>query len=277
MAIGAVTTGKTLGELALDVARAFNFAEIVDDAGNTIAPRLPSDPSRLDTLLDACRSGYETFIRSRPRWNFLRQLTSIVCDPTGTGFQCVDGDAGRYGLSAGTRSNQPVWTLLPANGTDSVTATLLSVSPERVSSAWALDPEPGIPMFCALRPTHQNDGSIRWELMIAPRPSKPYILQSTYVIQPPPLINLDDRHVAGAVHDEAIKAACLAEFASRDLDGDRASMYRSMRAEQFAASAAIDDTLTVPDLGEIPDALTPAGMTLRDFRMATWTPTTYGA
>lgn len=275
MAIGTVSTGKTLGELALDVARAFNLAELVDDAGNSITPRLPSDPSRIDTLLDACRSGYQSFVRALPRWNWMRLLTEITCDPTGSGFQCVAGDPGRYALSAGARSAVPVWTLLPASGTQDAAHTLLSVSPERVAAAWAQQTAPGIPTVCAMRPTMQPDGSVRWELMVAPKPEKAYVLTSTYVIQPPDLTDVEDRHMAGAVHDEAIKAACLFEFATRD-NGERTEMYRAMRAEQFAASIAIDNAMTPPSLGVIPDTVEQQPMSVRDWRMRTWTLTTYG-
>lgn len=71
--------------------------------------------------------------------------------------------------------------------------------------------ETGDPWWAAIRPMNSTfDGRRRWELLAYPLPDEVHIVQFPYDLHFDKLVDLDEYPPVPYVHDETIKAACLA-------------------------------------------------------------------
>lgn len=88
--------------------------------------------------------------------------------------------------------------------------------------------ETGDPRNAAVRPMEGNRR--RWELMVYPTPSTERTVEFPYELYFDKLTNLTDKHPAGFIHDETIKAACHAvlERDTEDMIGGLMQYYRQV-------------------------------------------------
>jgi hypothetical protein len=86
----------------------------------------------------------------------------------------------------------------------------------------------GNPYYAAIR--RNNTVQRRWELMVYPNTGGTYRVEFPYVLYFDKITNLTDYHVAGVQHDEAIKAAAMAqaEMQGEDTLAGRQDYYRKI-------------------------------------------------
>ena len=240
-------SGKTLGDLMLDLAEEVGLARYTDENGDKIEMALPTDPTILSKLRRRVNAGYMQFLsgidpvngadKRYSKWAFLEREVPIKLDPTGTGPFNVAGDAGRYRLPAGVRCRPKSAWMLDTGGmydgytvvdTDaaSVTAQLTRTSEST-----------GCPSISACRPIDNPDGQVggtggaAWEVIMAPRPDAVMTLTGQFLLQPREMRDVDERHIAGSQHDQTIRMLAFLDWLRRD------DPARARDQAQFASSA----------------------------------------
>jgi hypothetical protein len=120
----------------------------------------------------------------------------------------------------------------------------------------------GNPYYAAVR--RNNDTQRRWDLMVYPNTGGTYRVEFPYIIYFDKIVNLTDYHVAGVQHDDAVKAAALAQAELQGEDTLAGSM-KYYREIALPNSYRIDGRSAARRLGYCgnPRSTTVA---LRDFR-----------
>jgi len=262
-------SGLTFGDHLLDLAEAVGVAELVDDSGNAIAPRIPTDAARLDMLKRAWNRGYEAFVAGvdpmvRPRrpytgWNFLDRMVEIELNPDGTGPHNIDGDETRYRLPAGVCSRPKHAWVLTIDGR-STWRTIEDTTSHRVQAflaSSAASGSAGYPFMAACRPIEAPEGNAEgaaWEVIVAPKPTAVAWIRAQFRLVQRPLVQTDERHICGAQHDSTLRAFALAEWARRDASqADQFGRYAQDAASKLDASIAMDKDLSPRVVGPVHD------------------------
>jgi hypothetical protein len=197
-------------------------------------------------------------------------LTNYISDTTMT----VPGDFHWTGAKTFNLSSQGIYSL-PQNFGGEVAGeiTYQAGSNRGVPINWISELEirrlrenwnsvSGNPYYAAVR-RNQND-SRRWDLYIYPNTGGTYRVEFPFIIYFDKIVNLTDVHPAGFAHDEAVKAAALAqaEMQGEDTLANRMQYYRQI---MLPNSYRIDGRSAARRLGYCgnPRSTTVA---LRDFR-----------
>lgn len=201
-------TGWSFGDLIREVAE---DAGLADQSGSV--PAIPSDPATLDIIKRAVNKGYREFLRIDPQWSFLNRSLVIVTSSEGTGPDCIGGDNAVVRL--------PRWVQgVPATpfeyiDENSIYCRLVMVDYATLQGKRQRYPEVGTPEFGCVRHIDApgsmiGPGSGRvMALYLYPTPDAAYTLESTARVLPYDMVELEERHVAGAEHDQTIKAFAL--------------------------------------------------------------------
>lgn len=235
-----IDTGWSFGRLILEVAE---DAGLADQTGSVAA--IPTDAHQLDLIKRAVNKGYQEFIRMDPQWSFRNRSFTITTSASGTAPDAIGGDAGIIRLPRWlARAPETPFEFVDEN---SVYERVEPVSYARVRGQQQRFPQSGPPEMGCARPIDgdgravgQRSGTV-WALYLWPTPDAAYTLESSGHVFPYDMVELEERHIAGAEHDETIKA-----FALKHLHGgphEDAAKKQACRDEadrQFLISKAAD-------------------------------------
>lgn len=202
-------------------------------AGNETA-QIPSNQADLDRCKRIVNRGYQRFLNHDPAWSFLRDELTITFSADGTGPSCVAGENWRYRLPGGARST-PLGNLryLDQNATVNAIGT---VEPRLILDARQQNDTGGTPTWCGFRPiplSDADDDGGSFEMIVWPSPDSAYVVTGSFRLLPYDLVTLDERHIAGSAHDNAIIACVLYEWAKSDKPGD--PIFATLQAEMIDA------------------------------------------
>ena len=221
--------GMTLRDLLLDCAERWGYA---DQRGSV--PAIPTDAARLALCLRKINAGYREFLLANPNWTFLYREHSVLAYPDGDGPDNIDGDAGRYRLP-GFISSAPLsdWKFV---GDSRPRTYVRRRHVEIVRKRRAIQTRrTGIPDIAGVGTIQVEDGADQrasgYEVVFWPAPALAYEMEATFRVDGHTLVDLNERHIAGQVHDRTIIAFCNWEH-YRD-DSDDESLKARYKAELF--------------------------------------------
>ncbi len=218
-------TSATFGELIVRLAARIGHA---DQTGAVAG--VPTDANTLAEMKRCVNEGYDRFLRARQNWSFRRRTVILTFDTAGTGPQNYQQDAGRYVLP-GYVAGPPLddWVYLTANTTQRQIKRVHpnEIDVRRVSQGSTT----GAPVISGMR-TIESTGPIgtsptRWEATFYPIPDAAYMVQAPFRVVRHEMVELSERHCAGAEHDAAIIAyAAWVWFEDDAEDRETAERYR---------------------------------------------------
>lgn len=255
----AADTSMTFRDLILRVAEAGGLCDYPEGEDNEAA--IPTDPHDLDLCKRSVRDGLEQFYRAHKKWTFLQPEVSMTLSTDASSPASINDDPARYRLPwfvCGASSGVITW----ANPVGSWGGTLQLTNPERVMAAAANNPDStGHPQLACILPAPQNVAVTTgdrqgWELRVWPKPDANYELKARFRVFPRRLEDLDERHVAGAMHDQTVVSFAVWVLKRRDAETNPGvlAVYKREADEALAASIALDAPNTPRLLGRAYDS-----------------------
>lgn len=226
-----------------------------DETGTVSA--IPSDPGDLAKVKRAVNDGLALFARAWSRWRWMEPEVTLTMDPTGAASNCVPGTTNEYVLP---------WFCQGAPLTDWVTTVdpnglgtrVSSTSIERVRAYRADGVDYQSRPCMVAHVVHQGGTRPLWKAVFDRDPDAAYTLTARFRIVQPPLVELDDRHLAGAQHDQSIVDAGVWAYWRSKHEADPgvrgASEARFNRA--VAESISLDSRQRETNLGAMCDPST---------------------
>jgi len=234
--------GMSFSRLILEVAEAAGIARYQDatDGEGNIA-RIPSDAHDLDRVRRAVNRGLRAFFAANRRWTFLVPAVTLTLTEDASGGDNINGDASRLRLPPGLKGD-PIgnWTINAPDSTANPT-TCIHTSERRVMSCISTSASSGRPTMAAVRPVmglgSGTDGAVR-EVIFWPKPDTTYTASARFRVLPREMNELEERHLAGAEHDETILAFC--KFAMLERDPDLSAHFAAERDRMLELSKELD-------------------------------------
>lgn len=250
-------TSATFETLILRLAERVGHA---DQTGTVAA--IPDDANTLALIKKCVNEGYDRFLRAHPTgWSFLMRWWDLTLSST-AGASNIDGDPARVKLP-GWASGQPQedWTYI---GTNSTRRNVIRTHPTIVDQHRLSSPDvTGIPSICSVRAIASGGppglSPTRWEATFFPSPDATYVIRAPFRVHRHQMVDLSERHVAGAQHDQAIfdfswLVWCEDDAESPDkLTRATAAVYGvpgTMQRGSLAESIALDNLNDADTLGE---------------------------
>lgn len=171
-------------------------------------PAIPSDPGDLATVKRAVNDGIALFARANPQWRWMEPEVSLTLDQTGASSANIGGLTNEYSLPWYCQG-APITDWIITSADNGISGRLLTTSIDRVRDYLATYPESsGRPIMAAHVVWRPGDGTAldrpRWKVVLDRIPDSNYILTATFRVVNSALVELDDRHLAGAQHDQSI-------------------------------------------------------------------------
>lgn len=241
-------TALRFRDLILRTAEWLGVADYTDKTGGKTGkaqiPTKEHDLDRCERIVNDAWRGFATrsttTVDGRPvkhSWRWLRQYFELALSATATDQANVDGDAARYVM--------PWWFSGVAHrdwnfSSDTVGDVIRVVSESEVERMRSGTGEnTGPPNYCAFRrlpPDHpRSQQGRRWEAVFYPTPGESMTVNILLRAEPTGLQGHDDFHIAGALHDETIRQACIAqaEFEQRKEYGGQFAIYKDLLHESI--------------------------------------------
>jgi hypothetical protein len=253
-------TSMTFRDAILRVAEAAGLADNV----NAATVGIPTDTGDLDIVKRAVWDGAELFYRGlNPAtgkvhpWTFLRPMVELICDPAGTGPDNIENDPAKMRLPwnvTGRPSGTWVWKVASGGWGGNVIDTHI----ERLERMHVLGTITGCPEYAAIGVAKDQKVNVTdrqgWYVHVYPTPDLAYVMRARFLLTPRKLLELDDRHIAGALHDQTLVSAAVWAFKRRDAK-DRATResYREDFEEAMLASIKHDEMNVPKTLGRLED------------------------
>lgn len=260
-------TSLTFRELLTRVAEECDWAYY--DPNN---PDSPADIPRDRQLLDKMKRGVNDGLRRLYRaysWSFLRPAVSIPLTTDGAGPFNIDSDATMYALPWNVQGR-------PLNGwqwglTDqTISGKAADCSIEAVNLKHLSVNSIGYPQMIGLAPFPQSGDSgdrQRYYFRVWPTPQDAYTVQATFLQTPIAMVQLTDRHVAGAMHDETVLAFALLAVKEHDAkDPAMRQTYKDRADRALAESIRVDQENVPRSIGRMSDPSIEYGGTRRYVR-----------
>ncbi len=248
-----IDTGWTFGRLILEVAE---DAGLADQTGAVAA--IPSDAATLDRVKRAVNKGYQEFIRHDPQWSFRARAFVITTNSSGASHDSVNGQTGVIRLPRWLQRAPDVpFYFVDEN---SVYSQLVPFTYAHVRSQQQRYPDEGVPSMYAVHPLESPDGmvgpgsGVAWALYLWPTPDAAYQIESQGFVYPYEMVELEERHIAGAEHDQTIKAFALKQlYSGPHEDPAKKRDCAEAAKEQLALSLAADMPQRVGIKGRLRD------------------------
>ena len=246
-----LTSSMTLEQIALEVARRCNLASYINAADTTDnRARVPSDRHDLEEVLSVVRRGYRRFLRDMWDATFMRLWVTITIGTSTTAPSVVNGEADTYRLP-GYCTSAPIgdWQYVGGNDTGTVIKTMqydAVAQMKELSDNGTSDT--GTSLVAGHRRISQGGPERGWSVLFYPAPDATYTIQAEFAVLPYDLVELGDRHIAGAAHDDTIIAASVLEYKQIDEPGNLAT-YAAIYEAALAASRLVDNRSKPSNLG----------------------------
>jgi hypothetical protein len=236
-------SSKTFQQLMIELGEPFGLIEY-GTAGDEAA-QLPTDAETLRKLKTCVNNAYKLFLRADPNWSFLILPHVITTNSDGLGPDNLEGDAARYRLPSPIRTKpQTNLVFLGTSGQGEVQTW----TPRLIRNRQQAQEGSGMPQLAGFRRVETSDGidtaKIAWEVIFWPTPDGVYELEGEFRVLPYDLVDLGERHVAGADHDYAILAAAKWLWVKDD-SSEQATLatYAADWAQALADSRTLDKRL----------------------------------
>jgi hypothetical protein len=236
-------SSMTYEDIILRVSEALGLCAYAEEADDNRAV-IPTDPHDLDLVKRAIRDGLGLMQRASPKWRCLQPVLEVTLAPLGDGAASIDGDPARIRLPWWVTGEPSRWTW-EQEDSGGYGGDLVVTSEHRILAAHASSSTSGRPQLIALTPRRNGrtvgDPILGYEAHIYPDPDQAYILRARCRVHPSPLVELNDRHVFGAQHDQTIIAASV--YSAMRWDRTRAEdteLWRKRWLEAKAESIALD-------------------------------------
>ena len=259
-------TSLTFEQMIIRVAEALRMASYVNpDNSSDVTDnqaRIPRDRNRLDICKRAVNDALDELHAAKPQgWRCLRRTVEFTMSTDGTGPDSIATDPGRIRLPLGVQGppiGKWTWGLAGQYGgeltdchEDAVRGRYLSTS----GSDWT-----GYPRLICVRPFHDvgiSPGGDRrgWEAYVWPRPDQAYTLSARFNLMHRKMVELSERHVFGALHDQNIIDLAIARHKARFGPPGEKAMHRQDAIDAVARSIALDNVTEARTLGVTEDAV----------------------
>lgn len=230
--------GRTFEWLIRWVAEKYGVAD-----QNSAVSGIPTDAHNLDKVKRAVNDGYREFIGLDPEWTFRNRTFTIATNSAGTGPENVGNSAAIYRL--------PRWVQRKPRGefqyldVSSQYPIIIPVDLKTIRARRQVNAISGPPQYCCVQPTDPADGfageGTTFTVIFWPAPDATYELESTAYAVPYDMVELGERHIAGAEHDLTIAAYGLKHMCMDPAtESGRLAAARDICAEMLAISRAAD-------------------------------------
>lgn len=246
--LASLDSGMTYEQLIVRVAEAAGVASYANGAA-----AIPTGAHNLDLCKRMVNDGYQRFLNGvraggkRPYmgWTFLKPLMTITLSAEGTGPLNIDTDAARYRIPIPVVAHPALWTIKDPDSVASAT-TCAVTGIDRVWASLSSTSSTGRPVIAAMAPLAPDrpGDAPGWEVVFWPRPDKAYSATARLRLQPRPLVALEERHVAGAEHDQTIIAMAIAAMKTRNRAED--AQQAALDADMLMDSSIAMDMQRIP-------------------------------
>jgi len=263
-------TSLTFQDLILRVAEETRFAKYDDSNPNSPA-QIPTDRGILDKIKRAINDGISLMARDYPKWTSLRPQVSFVMSTDGTGPLNLpnpitgEPDPSIYRLPwyiTGRPINGWHWVSTASN----FSGFAVDCDPERIDHLQRSTQTSSYPRVASIVPSISkgDTGADRQTKAVRfwPSPDQAYQVTARFLVHPSPMIELQDRHIFGASHDQTVLAYSVWCFKRNDAkDPGLRSEYRArvygdgttMNIGALAASIKIDQESVPASMGVMAD------------------------
>jgi hypothetical protein len=218
-----LSSSKTVEDLMLAVARKVGLASYGASGRSTAT--IPDDPDSRAMILAAINDGYKAFLRHDPNWTFLRTTVRLTLTPDGSGSASIAGQPWRYALPQPVRTAPDPGHWRTASDRTPYPA-ILEIQSDAVERMRLADPSSsGWPQYSACRFASELSESLgtgidqprpAWEVSFFPTPIETMVVEAEFRIVPYDLVDLRERHVCGAEHDDTIIKAAMYQWMLSD-------------------------------------------------------------
>lgn len=244
----------TFQDLILRVAENVGLPYYPDQADNRA--QIPVDPHNLDIVKRAINDGSDNVLRAYPHWTWASMPFEFTLYPDGDGPQNLEEDAGRYLLPWCVSGNpQDGWVY----ASDGISGVIVPTSRETVFAMRAADPDASGTPTMACVTAIQNPGKIKnqrqsFQVVFWPKPSQSMTVSATFRYMPRPMVELGERHPAGAIHQQTFVDAGTAAFWNRPSSDQKQAEYWQQRSDKsIAQSILLDQQNTPKNIGQFFD------------------------
>lgn len=255
-------TSLTFRDLILRVAEETNFA-LYDDSSPDSPAAIPTDRVVLDKIKRAVNDGIDLLARAYTKWTSLRPQVSFLMSTDGTGPLNLknpitqEPDPSIYRLPWYI-TGRPIngWNF--ASTGSNFTGRVQDCDPERIDYYQRASQTSSYPRFASIVPSPStgDTGADRQTKAVRfwPSPDQAYQITARFLIHPPPMIELDDRHIFGASHDQTVLAFAMLSFKRHDAkDASMRATYQDRADRALAESIRIDQEGAPRTMGSMTD------------------------
>lgn len=260
-------TSLTFEQVILRVAEECGLAYYDPSSADTPAA-IPQDRQVLDKFKRAVNDGMDRLARAYPKWTCLRPQVSFSLAPAGDGPLNIPNaatvaagdttpDASIYRLPWYILS-QPLNSWHWGSQSSSFSGYARVTTPEEVDRLHRSASATSYPQLAAIIPSpiRGDAGSDRQTKAVRfwPAPNEAFLVTARFLVTPGKMVDLQDRHIFGASHDQTVVAFavwCFKEHDAKD-PGMRAT-YESRANRALAESIRIDQESVPQDLGSMGD------------------------
>jgi len=156
---------------------------------------------------------------------------------------------------------------VPTYESDTNQGVSLNWTDEAVIRKWRenITDETGDPYLLAIRPMATGTPRRRWELMAYPQPDEVMTVEFPYHLHFDRMVDMDEVPPLPFVHDETVKAACLA-VAEKDVEGVPGADWDYYTNSCLPNSYRVDAMAAPKRLGYFGNPSSPAGSPIKFFR-----------
>ena len=202
----------------------------------------PWDAEKVRNVDRAINDGYRMFLFNDKNhsWSFLRPVSAMATVNT-IAVYALPADFGHHAGDITIVDSSVPYDSIPWVGE----GHLRGVRSAGPSSS-------GVPQMAAARPLRGGGGPQRWEVEFYPTPDAAYALEIPYTVGDPQALSTSNPYpYGGAMHSQALKAACLAAW-ERSFDDEQGVQFAEFQ-RQLAASISADSRTRGNYLGRYRD------------------------
>lgn len=234
-----IETGQTVGEILLEMAVRYGIESLPTDGAVSQLPASNTEEYRM--LLAALNSGYRRFLNRRS-WSFLCRPLELTLAPSGNGPRNINSDGARYRLPdwcCGGPDGGGPWRFVD---TLAGTTEIQTCDFEEVYQLLQSNDSAGTPVYAGVRAIDGASGlggaGTDWELVLYPRPDAAYVIRAVFNMRTHRLVSPNQRHIAGAENDEAVKYEGMWSLFESDVKNPERDGVKASRDE------AVGDAMT---------------------------------